>query len=101
MKETGIVRKIDRMGRVVLPKELRWKYKIDCGDMVEIFTTETGICIEKYDHGADVMDQVKLLFDTVEQMEKDLKDTQELQEYLSQIKGKLEKLGSEADEEEE
>lgn len=93
MKETGIVRKIDRMGRVVLPKELRWKYKIDSGDMVEIFTTEQGICIEKFDHGADVMDQVVTLFETVERMEKELKDTQELQEYLSSIKEKLEKIG--------
>lgn len=92
MKNTGIVRKIDRMGRIVLPKELRWKYKIDCGDMVEIFTTESGICIEKYDHGADVMDQVNNLLDTLEQMEKELNDTQELHEYLNQIKGKLEKL---------
>ena len=92
MKETGIVRKIDRMGRIVLPKELRWKYKIDCGDMVEIYTTEKGICIEKYDHETDIMDQVKILFNTLERMEKDLNDTQELHECLIQIKGKLEKL---------
>jgi len=95
MKETGIVRKIDRMGRVVLPKELRWKYKIDCGDMVEIFTTENVICIKKYEHGTDIMDQIKILFDTVERMEKDLKDTQEIQESLNLLKGKLEKLSEE------
>lgn len=95
MKETGIARKIDRMGRVVLPKELRWKYKIDCGDMVEIFTTENGICIEKYDHETDIMDQVRTLFDTVERMEKDIKDTKEIQKSLSRLKGKLEKLSEE------
>jgi len=95
MKETGIVRKVDKMGRIVLPKELRWKYKIDCGEMVEIFTTENGICIEKYEHRTDIRGQVKTLFDTVEQMEKDLKGTEEIQETLNLLKGKLEKLSEE------
>ena len=95
MKETGIVRKIDGVGRIVLPRELRWRYQIDCGDMVEIFTTEKGICIEKFDQGKDIRGQVETLFDTVEKMEKDLSDTQELRDYLFEIKGKLERLGNE------
>ena len=92
MKETGIVRKIDRMGRVVLPKELRWKYRIDCGDMVEIYTSDDSICLKKYDQRIDVMEQVETLYETVERMEKELQDTKELQEYLNQIKNKLESL---------
>ena len=92
MKETGIVRKIDRVGRVVIPKELRWKYQMDCEDMVEIFTDQDTICLKKYDTEANIMDQVDVLYETVERMEQELKETKELEEYLKQVRSKLEKL---------
>lgn len=92
MKETGIVRKIDRVGRVVIPKELRWKYQIDCGDMVEIFTEKDCICLKKYDTEANIMDQVDVLYETVERMERELKETKELEEYLKKVRSKLEQL---------
>lgn len=92
MKETGIVRKIDRMGRVVLPKELRWKYKINCGDLVEIYTDGEGICLKKYRAESDFMNQVGELYRTVESMEKELRDTKEIQGDLKNIRHKLEKL---------
>lgn len=38
MKATGIVRKIDGLGRIVLPKELRGVLDLDVNDPVEIFT---------------------------------------------------------------
>lgn len=49
MKATGIVRRIDDLGRVVIPKELRRNFKIREGDPLEIFTKEDGtICFKKY-----------------------------------------------------
>jgi len=95
MKETGIVRKIDRMGRVVLPKELRWKYKIDCGDLVEIYTDTDGVYLKKFKPESDFMNQVGELYRTVENMEKELQDTKELQGDLKNIRQKLEKLQEE------
>lgn len=95
MKETGIVRKIDRMGRVVLPKELRWKYKIDCGDLVEIFTDGEGIYLKKFKAESDFMNQIGELYRTVENMEKELQNTKELQGDLKNIRQKLEKLHEE------
>ncbi|MGL6199282.1 MAG: AbrB/MazE/SpoVT family DNA-binding domain-containing protein [Lachnospiraceae bacterium] len=92
MKETGIVRKIDRMGRVVLPKELRWKYNVDSGDFVEIYTDGEGIYLRKYRRESDFMNQVGDLYRTVESMEKELQDTKELQGDLINIRHKLEKL---------
>lgn len=47
-KATGIVRRIDDLGRVVLPKELRWVYGIDPGDQVEIFVSGEEIILRKY-----------------------------------------------------
>ena len=49
MKATGIVRRIDDLGRVVVPKEMRKTLKIREGDPVEIFTDNQGqIILKKY-----------------------------------------------------
>lgn len=48
MKSTGIVRKLDQLGRVVLPKELRRTLELDKGDPVEIFTDQDQIILSKY-----------------------------------------------------
>lgn len=49
MKATGIVRKIDDLGRVVIPKELRRTLRIREGDPLEIFTEKDGeVIFKKY-----------------------------------------------------
>lgn len=48
MKSTGIVRKIDSLGRVVLPVELRRALDIHEGDPLEIYVTSEGIMLRKY-----------------------------------------------------
>ncbi|MBQ4427125.1 MAG: AbrB/MazE/SpoVT family DNA-binding domain-containing protein [Oscillospiraceae bacterium] len=49
MKATGIVRKIDDLGRVVIPKELRRTLRIRDGDPLEIFTERDGeVIFKKY-----------------------------------------------------
>lgn len=95
MKETGIVRKIDKVGRVVIPKELRWKYNINIGDMVEIYTDQDSVYLKKYDVESNVMEQVEELYEAVERMEQELKDTKELEQYLEKVKSKLEQLHKE------
>ena len=42
MKATGIVRRIDDLGRVVIPKEIRRTLRIREGDPLEIFTSNDG-----------------------------------------------------------
>ncbi|MEC5308783.1 AbrB/MazE/SpoVT family DNA-binding domain-containing protein [Bacillus thuringiensis] len=49
MKATGIVRKIDELGRIVIPKELRKTLNIDIKDPMEIFTEEDSIILKKYE----------------------------------------------------
>ena len=44
MKATGIVRRIDDLGRVVIPKEIRRTLRIREGDPLEIFTREKANC---------------------------------------------------------
>ncbi len=49
MRATGIVRRIDDLGRVVIPKEIRRTMKIKEGDPLEIFTGEGGeVIFKKY-----------------------------------------------------
>ena len=49
MKATGIVRRIDDLGRVVVPKEIRRTLRIREGDPLEIFTEQNGaIVLKKY-----------------------------------------------------
>ncbi len=49
MKSTGIVRKVDELGRIVLPIELRKSMDIDKkGDAVEIFIDDDRIILKKY-----------------------------------------------------
>ncbi|WP_078411531.1 AbrB/MazE/SpoVT family DNA-binding domain-containing protein [Priestia abyssalis] len=48
MKSTGIVRKMDELGRVVLPKELRRILDIEKKDPLEIFVDEELIILKKY-----------------------------------------------------
>ena len=48
MKSTGIVRKLDELGRVVLPIELRKNLHIDVKDPIEIFVDENRIILQKY-----------------------------------------------------
>ena len=48
MKSTGIVRRIDELGRIVLPIELRNKMDIANKDSIEIFVEEDKIILKKY-----------------------------------------------------
>lgn len=54
MKATGIVRKVDQLGRIVLPIELRRTMAIAEKDSLEIFTDGGGIWLRKYDVGANL-----------------------------------------------
>lgn len=52
MKSTGIVRKVDNLGRIVLPSEIRQTLDIQEGrDSIEIFTDNDRIVLQKYKPG--------------------------------------------------
>ncbi|HIZ55165.1 MAG TPA: AbrB/MazE/SpoVT family DNA-binding domain-containing protein [Firmicutes bacterium] len=48
MKSTGIVRKVDELGRIVLPKELRSTLDLNQGDALEIYVDGDLIILKKY-----------------------------------------------------
>lgn len=50
MKTTaiGIIRRFDDLGRIVIPREIRRKFKINVGEPVEICVAEDGILLKPY-----------------------------------------------------
>ena len=60
MKTTGIIRRIDDLGRIVVPKELRKSLRIKNGDSLEIFVDKDMVALKKHSsmnnlsHFADV-----------------------------------------------
>ena len=68
MKATGIVRRIDDLGRVVVPKEIRRTLRIREGDPLEIFTDREGeIILKKYSPIGELGDFAKQYADTLAQ----------------------------------
>ncbi|MBE3585956.1 MULTISPECIES: AbrB/MazE/SpoVT family DNA-binding domain-containing protein [Desulfofundulus] len=51
MKSTGVVRKVDELGRVVIPIELRRTLGIDEKDALEIYVDNEKIILKKYEPG--------------------------------------------------
>lgn len=71
MKATGIVRRVDDLGRVVIPKEVRRALRIKEGDPLEIFTTRDGEIVLKPFSPLSLDDVVEIFreFDTPQQKE--------------------------------
>ncbi len=66
MRATGIVRRIDDLGRIVIPKEIRRTLKIREGDPLEIFTDNTGaVILKKYSPINELRDFAQEYVDSV------------------------------------
>jgi len=59
MKATGIVRRVDDLGRIVLPKELRDTLHIDEKDPMEFYVREDSIVLKKYQPGCNICGSVE------------------------------------------
>ena len=59
MKSTGIVRKVDELGRIVLPIELRRTLGIEEKDRIEIFVDGESIILRKYQPACIFSDNAK------------------------------------------
>lgn len=68
MKATGIVRRIDDLGRIVIPKEIRRTMRIREGDPMEIFTSREGeILLKKYSPVGELGEVAQTLAESVAQ----------------------------------
>ncbi len=66
MKATGIVRRIDELGRIVIPKEIRKTLRIREGDSLEIYTNDSeDIVLKKYSIMNNIVEFAQNLTDSV------------------------------------
>lgn len=92
MKSTGIVRRVDDLGRVVIPKEIRRRYKITEGTPLELFIDDkrNQIILQRYDSVNDVSTMLEFALDAVTEDEELLKNSSKLQELRDKIVAVLE-----------
>lgn len=68
MKETGILRRIDELGRIVVPKEIRKKLKIREGDSLDIFVSDDYVILKKYSPLNDLELILSVLLDAIKRV---------------------------------
>lgn len=90
MKATGIVRRIDDLGRVVIPREIRRGCQIREGDPLEIYTAQVDgqlvVCFRKYETG--FLNSLTALADTIDDEMMDSATTgqrREIRQHFSEI----------------
>lgn len=54
MKATGIVRRLDDLGRIVIPREIRKFLKFMEGDALELFVENNSLILKKYDNSDEI-----------------------------------------------
>ena len=65
---TGIIRRIDELGRIVIPKEIRKKLRIKNGDNLEILVDNDNITLRKYSHIENVTDMAMVYAESFNQV---------------------------------
>lgn len=86
MKATGMTRKLDNLGRVCIPMELRQRYHMDVNDTVEFYVDGGGIVLKKFDAAGD-------LEQLLDNAEKWIRSEKELsQEMADRLLAKLEEM---------
>lgn len=61
MKATGIIRRVDDLGRIVIPREIRRNLGVQEGTPMELFTDGDKLVIQKYKTSDSIFDTIKTL----------------------------------------
>lgn len=59
--KTGILRRVDDLGRVVIPRDIRMRLNIFCGDPLEISVEDNKVCFELYHPESTFKDELMKL----------------------------------------
>lgn len=99
MKATGMVRKLDKLGRIVVPMELRRNLGISMGDPVEFYVDGQTIIVKKYDATGSVEELVDRLEQEI-RMKSHLLTTKQvsaLYEKIQELKAIVKEQGANED----
>ena len=69
MKATGIIRRVDDLGRIIIPIDIRREMRIREGEPLKIFVdkNESLVCFQKYDIEKNYIAELKILSDSIEE----------------------------------
>ncbi len=87
----GLLRRVDVLGRVVIPKEVRKALRIDFGDVMEFFITKSNqVVMQKYELIDDVVELVKPVIEAVKinnEVEVIITDTEKVALFNQEVSG--------------
>lgn len=91
MKSTGIVRRIDDLGRIMLPKEIRRRLGISEGTAIELFISDEGVVLKKYYPENELFEMAQILMEYVEDICVDLgpEKTGDIRRHIREIQNLL------------
>ncbi|MDR1766398.1 MAG: AbrB/MazE/SpoVT family DNA-binding domain-containing protein [Lachnospiraceae bacterium] len=89
VKISGVVRKLDELGRVVMPKEFRKEHQIENGDKVEIFNTNRGILIRKETLENELLSVLDFVLEDAQEKNLDTQKQEALEAKIQDIKDLL------------
>ena len=89
MNRTGIIRRIDDLGRVVIPKEIRRTLNLKEGDPLELLVADEMVCFQKYYPEAGYKERIKNLIENLDEdcMENSTEIKTKLNEVLELLSG--------------
>lgn len=83
---SGIIRRVDDLGRIVLPKDIRRQLQVFEGDPMEIELVAGGVMLRKYCPEAKVRDQLRLLDSIIEDENSlSMEEIQQLREHVTRM----------------
>ena len=94
MRETGIIRRIDDLGRVVIPREIRKQFLIKEGDRLEIFVNKDKIILKKYDVSIGMKELVRRLDEEFSDVKGDIETeiANNIYKHISALKDMLKNM---------
>lgn len=92
MKALGIVRRIDDLGRVVIPKEIRRSLKIREGDALEIYLDNDVVCFKKIEMEKNFIEDVRKMSEDISELLYSWDNREELTEISQSFETILEQL---------
>lgn len=72
-KNTGIIRRIDDLGRIVIPREIRRRLHIHEGDALELCTSDNGVYFQKYLFAGQITNEMNRAVSSLRSVYKDMR----------------------------
>ena len=83
MKSTGIIRRIDDLGRIIIPKEIRRTLNIKEGDPMELYVEDETVCFQKYNTADSYKGKIESLIANIND-DIDFENSKEIQSKLKE-----------------